>query len=79
MSRNKNVLRRVAIVQGIMEQHYEEGNQSKCQVQVLRNVLMKSHPMSERTLRRYMKIDVEKELGELKPNVPDGQLFFDFD
>lgn len=77
--RNRNVLKRAAIVQGIMEQHYEEGNQSKCQVQVLRNVLMKSHPMSERTLRRYMKIDVKKELGRINDNYPYRQLSLDFE
>lgn len=64
MSKNKNILKRVAIVQAIMSQHYEPGNQSKCQVQVLRNVLMKTHPMSERTLRRYMKTNVEDELNK---------------
>lgn len=77
--RNKNVLKRVAIVQGIMKQHYEEGNQSKCQVQVLRNFLMNTHPMSERTLRRYMKIDVKKELGDLQSNIDDRQLTINFD
>lgn len=73
--RNKNVLMRIAIVQEIMEQHYEPGNQSKSQVQVLRNVLMKSYPMSERTLRRYMKVDVKKEQKELS----NGQLVLEFE
>jgi hypothetical protein len=59
--RNKNVLKRAKIVQQIMEEHYEPGNQSKCQVQVLRTVLAKSYPMSERTMRRYMKINIEQE------------------
>lgn len=73
--RNKNVLMRIAIVQEIMDQHYEPGNQSKSQVQVLRNVLMKSYPMSERTLRRYMKVDVKKEQEELF----NGQLVLEFE
>lgn len=73
--RNKNILKRIAIVQEIMEQHYEQGNQSKSQVQVLRNVLMKNYPMSERTLRRYMKVDVKKEQEKLVGN----QLKFKFD
>lgn len=73
--RNKNVLIRIAIVQDIMDRHYEPGNQSKSQVQVLRNILMKSYPMSERTLRRYMKTDVRKEQKELL----NGQLILEFD
>lgn len=73
--RNKNILKRIAIVQEIMEQHYEQGNQSKSQVQVLRNVLMKNYPMSERTLRRYMKVDVKKEQEKLV----GSQLKFKFD
>ena len=60
--KNKNVLKRIAIVQKIMEEHYEPGNQRKSQIQVLRNILNKTHPMSERTMRRYMKVDVEQEL-----------------
>lgn len=75
MAKNKNVLKRAQIVQCVMKEHYEPGNQSKSQIQVLRNVLMKTHPMSERTLRRYMKIDLDEE--EKKSN--DGQLSFDFD
>lgn len=68
--RNKNVLKRIAIVQRIVEEHYEPGNYSKSQVQVLRNVLMKCYPMSERSLRRYMNTDVEQELAKHD----DGQL-----
>lgn len=56
--RNKNVLKHIAIVQKIVNEHYEEGDQSKCQIQVLQNVLMKTHPMSERSLMRYMKTNV---------------------
>ncbi|MFT4168028.1 MAG: hypothetical protein QM653_02765 [Dysgonomonas sp.] len=74
IKRNKNVLRRIAIVQDLVNQHYEPGNQSKSQVQVLRNVLMKCYPMSERSLRRYMNTDVEQELAKLD----DGQLKIDF-
>lgn len=70
-NRNKNVLKRIAIVQQIMEEHYEPGNQSKSQIQILRNVLMKCYPMSERTLRRYMKVDVKEELEKADP---DGQM-----
>lgn len=74
IKRNKNVLRRIAIVQDLVNQHYEPGNQSKSQVQVLRNVLMKCYPMSERSLRRYMNTDVEQELTKFD----DGQLKIDF-
>lgn len=73
--RNKNVLRRIAIVQDLVNQHYEPGNQRKSQVQVLRYVLMKCYPMSERTLRRYMKVNVKK---ELEKNDPDGQMKLKF-
>lgn len=73
--RNKNVLARIAIVQEIMSKHYEPGNQSKSQVQVLRNVLMKKYPMSERTMRRYMKTNVKKE-NETRLN---GQLELEFE
>lgn len=76
--RNKNVLKRIAIVQEIVNEHYEEGNQSKCQVQVLRNVLSKCYPMSERSMRRYMKTNVEEELSKLKDK-PDNQLTINFD
>jgi len=44
------------LVQQIMKQHYEPGRQSKSQIQVLRNHISKVLPISERTLRRYMKI-----------------------
>lgn len=74
IKRNKNVLRRIAIVQEIVNEHYEPGNQSKSQVQVLRNVLMKCYPMSERSLRRYMNTDVKEELAKLN----DGQMKIDF-
>lgn len=74
IKRNKNVLRRIAIVQEIVNEHYEPGNQSKSQVQVLRNVLMKCYPMSERSLRRYMNTDVKEELAKLD----DGQMKIDF-
>jgi hypothetical protein len=74
VKKNKNVLRRIAIVQGIVNEHYKPGDQSKSQVQVLRNVLMKCYPMSERSLRRYMNTDVEQELAKLD----DGQLKIDF-
>lgn len=73
--RHKNTLKRIAIVQEIIDQHYEPGNQSKSQVQILRNVLMKSYPMSERTLRRYMKVNVIKEQEELS----NGQLVLEFE
>lgn len=73
--RNKNVLARIAIVQEIMSKHYEPGNQSKSQVQVLRNVLIKKYPMSERTMRRYMKTEVKEE----KEKLLNGQLELKFE
>lgn len=60
--KNKNVLKRIQKVQEIMKEHYEPGNQRKSQIQVLRNILSKSYPMSERTLRRYMKTDLKLEM-----------------
>ena len=60
--KNKNVLKRIQKVQEIMKEHYEPGNQRKSQIQVLRNILNKSYPMSERTLRRYMKTDLKLEM-----------------
>ena len=73
--RNKNVLARIAIVQEIMTEHYEPGNQSRSQRQVLRNVLMKKYPMGERTMRRYMKTNVKEE----KEKLLNGQLELKFE
>lgn len=72
--RNRNVLKRIEIVQNIVKENYEPGNQARSQVQVLRNVLIDIYPMSERTFRRYMKINIKEE----KIKIERGQLFIDF-
>ena len=76
--KNRNILRRIAYVQEIINQHYEPGNQRKSRIQILRNVLCKTYPMSERTMRRYMKVDVEKEM-ESQQQIEQVKIDFKFD
>ena len=60
MPRNKNTLKRAAIIQGIISENYERENLSKCKAQIFRNIIHKQYPMSERTFRRYLSIDTNQ-------------------
>lgn len=57
MAHTKYTQAKAKFVHRMMQEHYEPGNQSKSQIQVLRNHISKVLPMSERTLRRYMKMN----------------------
>lgn len=62
--KNINVLKRIAIIQEMVEDVYEPGNQSKSKAQAYRQHISKLYPMGERTFWRYMGTDVKKEMAE---------------
>ena len=74
-SRRKNVLKRAMIIQNIVAEYYEPGNQSKSKAQAYRHHISKIYPMGERTFWRYMGMDVKQEMK----NAQNGQLEFNFD
>lgn len=59
--KNTNTLRRIEIVQRMVGDMYEPGNQSKSKAQAYRQQVSKVYPMGERTFWRYMGTDVKKE------------------
>jgi hypothetical protein len=64
-TKKENLLKRIELVQRIVEENYEPGNQSKCKLQVYRRNVLSIYPMSERTFWRYMRtnaIDQKKKL-----------------
>ncbi len=63
--KNINVLKRIAIVQSIVNEKYEVGNQSKSKRQVWRHHVNAVYPMGERTFYRYINTDVEREMAEI--------------
>lgn len=69
-----NTLKKVELVQKLVGENYEPGNQQKCQIQALRNVVRHVYPMSERTFRRYMSLDVE----EARKKALKGQMELNF-
>lgn len=69
-----NTLKKIELVQQIVGDNYEPGNQQKCQIQALRNVVRHVYPMSERTFRRYMSVDVE----EVRKKQLNGQMILEF-
>lgn len=73
-SRKMNTLKRAMIVQKIVAEHYEPGNQSKSKAQAYRKHISKLYPMSERTFWRYIGTDVEKEMQDAQ----HGQLSIQF-
>lgn len=73
-SRRQNVIKRAMIIQEMVSERYEPGNQRKCKTQAYRQHVNKVYPMSERTFWRYMTLDVEKELQEAR----HGQLVLEF-
>lgn len=66
--KNVNVLKRYALVQEMVEQLYEPGNQSKSKAQAYRQHVTKIYPMSERTFWRIMGTDVDKEMRKATHN-----------
>lgn len=74
-SRRMNVLKRVMIIQNIVAEYYEPGNQSKSKAQAYRQHINKVYPMGERTFWRYMGMDVKQEMK----NAQHGQLELQFD
>lgn len=55
--RRENILQRAALIQKMVAQNYEPGNQSKSKVQAFRRYVRACYPMGERTFWRYMSID----------------------
>lgn len=72
--KNKNVLKRIEIIQQIVNEKYEEGNQSKSKRQVWRHHINRMYPMSERTFYNYMGTDVKKEMKKAE----HGQMKIEF-
>lgn len=64
LSRRSNMLKRYAIIQDLVAERYEEGNQSKSKAQAYRK-LKDTHGLSERTFWRMMGTNIEKETLEL--------------
>ncbi len=58
-TKKENLLKRIELVQRIVEENYEPGNQSKCKLQAYRRKIMAIYPMSERTFWRYMSTNVK--------------------
>ncbi|NDV45490.1 hypothetical protein D0T49_00285 [Paludibacter sp. 221] len=73
-SRRMNVLKRAEIIQSIVAENFEPGNQSKSRAQAYRQHINKLYPMGERTFWRYMSINVKEEMHEAQK----GQLAIDF-
>lgn len=69
-SRRLNVIKRAMIVQNIVAEHFEPGNQSKSKAQAYRQHISKLIPMGERTFWRYMGMNVKEEMR----NAQHGQL-----
>ena len=69
-SRRLNVIKRVMIVQNIVAEHFEPGNQSKSKAQAYRKYISRIYPMGERTFWRYMGMNVKEEMR----NAQHGQL-----
>ena len=61
-SRRLNVIKRAMIVQNIVAEHFEPGNQSKSKAQAYRQHINKVIPMGERTFWRYMGMNVKEEM-----------------
>ncbi|WP_221412155.1 hypothetical protein, partial [Dysgonomonas sp. ZJ279] len=72
--RNINVLKRVALIQDIVRERHEVGNQSKSKRQVWRYYVNSIYPMSERSFYRYMGMNVKQEIQ--KTNY--GQMSIEF-
>lgn len=58
-SRHANMIKRAAVIQAIVAEHFEPGNQSKSKSQAFRNHISKLG-YSKRTFWRYMQVDTSK-------------------
>lgn len=72
----ENTRKKAKLIQEIVLQHYEQGNQSKSKIQVYRNHVYKLFPICERTFWRYMGIDTS---AQEKPIEDKKQLKLDLD
>lgn len=68
MRKYPSTIEKAKKIQELVDQHYEPGRQDRCKLWVLRNVISKIYPMSERTFYRYvnMKTDEQKKEDEDK-------------
>ncbi|PQL95194.1 hypothetical protein [Apibacter adventoris] len=57
--KNSNTFRKIKLVQDIIKENYEPGNQSKSRRRIFRDIISKQVPMSERTFRRYLAINLD--------------------
>lgn len=73
-SRRKNALKRYAIIQSLVAERYEEGNQSKSKAQAYRQHVNNLYPMGERTFWRIMGTDIQKEMEKCN----HGQMSLNF-
>ncbi len=76
-TRKENLLKRIELVQRIVEENYEEGRQDKCKLQAYRNNVMPVYPMSERTFWRYMGIDLKDKKQKPEDDPRQMKLFED--
>ena len=58
-TKKENMLKRIEIVQQIVKENYEPGNQRKCKSQVYKKYVKNSIPIAERTFWRYLNTDVD--------------------
>lgn len=65
-TRRLNAAKRAMIIQNIVAERFEPGNQSKSRSQVFRQYVSKYYPMSERTFWFYMGMDVKKEFEKAR-------------
>lgn len=51
-----NTIKKALLIKELVMQEYEPGNQSKCIAGIWRKTISKTHPMSYRTLMRYLRL-----------------------
>ncbi|MBF0576617.1 hypothetical protein [Dysgonomonas sp. GY617] len=73
-SRRVNALKRYAIIQSLVAERYEVGNQSKSKAQAYRQHINNLYPMGERTFWRIMGTNVQQEIEK----VNHGQMSLNF-
>lgn len=70
---HENYLRRVAIVQRITEEHYEEGRLDRCYAHVWRHYVYPVVPCCYHTYLSMLRVDVDKARAEMKEAVSKPQ------
>jgi len=58
-TKNENLLKRIEIVQRIVKDNYEPGNQRKCKSQVYKKYVKNSILIAERTFWRYLTTNMD--------------------